>query len=190
LQQVASANQTLVDHGADSALEDFVTGLIGRVDLRTGAIDLVNAGNVAPYLARGPRPEVLNLAADLPLGLFRETTYRINHLTLEPGDRIVFLTDGMLERNAGGGDLAAVIAESRSLHPREAVRYCPIASSTRPATHSATMPRCYAWTGRGWHGRDFDSTHGAEQGRASETPHLKARRSSRERMRMRVPSSA
>ena len=31
-----------------------MTGLVGRLDLRTGSIELVNAGHVSPYLARGP----------------------------------------------------------------------------------------------------------------------------------------
>ena len=40
---------------------------------------------------------------------------------LEPGDRIVFLTDGMLERNAASLDVAAALADSADLHPREVV---------------------------------------------------------------------
>ena len=41
---------------------------------------------------------------------------------LSPGDRLVLLTDGMLERNAVGVDFPGAIAETRALHPREAVR--------------------------------------------------------------------
>jgi Stage II sporulation protein E (SpoIIE) len=45
----------LVDHAAATGLEDFVTGVIGRVDLRSGSVELVNAGHVEPYLIRGRR---------------------------------------------------------------------------------------------------------------------------------------
>src|SRR6476661_9782227 len=93
LEQVVSTNQSLLEHAADSALEDFVTGLIGRVDLRTGTMDLVNAAHVAPYLDRQDRVSTLDLPVDLPLGLFADTTYSASRIALEPGDRIVFVTD-------------------------------------------------------------------------------------------------
>src|SRR6476619_3259769 len=122
LEQVALTNQALLEHAAKSGLEDFVTGLIGRVDLRTGSLELVNAGHVLPYLARGLELTSLGLYVDLPLGLFGDTAYRTSRVDLEPGDRIVLLTDGMLERNADNVDLPRAIVETRSLHPRDAVR--------------------------------------------------------------------
>ena len=51
LEQVASTNQALAGHAAQTGGEDFVTGLVGRDDLRTGAMELVNSGHVAPCLA-------------------------------------------------------------------------------------------------------------------------------------------
>ena len=151
-----------------SGLEDFVTGLVGRVDLRTGSMELVNAGHVAPYLARGAPAPLVDLPGDLPLGLFRDTSYRTSRLVLEPGDRIVCLTDGMLERGAVWVDLAAAIAETRSLHPREAVRTMAdrvLEATGRALSDDATV-LCLDW--HGGHGRDRDTVHGAEHGRASE----------------------
>src|SRR6476469_5543269 len=121
LEQVASANAALVEHATGSGLEDFVTGLVGRLDLRTGSMALVNAGHVSPYLARGSDVTVVELPVDFPLGLFADTTYRATELVLRPGDRLVLVTDGMLERNAADLDLCAAIADTRMLHPREAV---------------------------------------------------------------------
>jgi serine phosphatase RsbU (regulator of sigma subunit) len=168
LEQTAATNLALLEHAAVSGLEDFVTGLLGRLDLRTGSLELVNAGHVAPYLARGRDLRRLELAADLPLGLFRETTYRSTRLDLLPGDRVILLTDGMLERNAAAVDLPAAIRETMSLHPREAVRALAdrvLAATDDGLSDDATV-LCLDW--HGGHGRDRESYHGAEQARASQ----------------------
>ena len=84
---------------------------------------LVNAGHVAPYLLPWRRPSTPSqLPVNLPLGMFADTDYRSTDLDLEPGDRLVLVTDGMLERNAATLDLIAEIAATRALHPREATR--------------------------------------------------------------------
>jgi serine phosphatase RsbU (regulator of sigma subunit) len=168
LEQVAATNRSLFDHATGTGLEDFVTGLIGRIDLRSGSLDLVNAGHVAPYLFRGPDVSALDLPVDLPLGLFRDTTYRTGHLGLEPGDRFVLVTDGMLERNAVSVDLPAAIAQTRSLHPREAVRALAdaVLNATGDALSDDATVMCLDW--HGGHGRDRNSVNGAEKERASE----------------------
>lgn len=167
VEQVTSTNQALVDHAAAAGLEDFVTGLIGRVDLPTGSVDLINAGHVEPYLVRDSRSVPLHLPARPPLGLFADTAYHTTRVDLRPGDRLVFLTDGMIERNAVGVDFAAAIAETRSLHPREAVR--ALADRVLQATGNqlkddATI-LCLDW--HGGHGGNRNSHHGAEHKRAS-----------------------
>ena len=167
LEQVRLTNTALAEHSARSALEDFVTGLIGRLDLRTGSMDLVNAGHVAPYLARGSEVTAIDLPADPPLGLFPDTTYRASPLGLEPGDRLVLVTDGMLERKAAGIDLPSAIRGTRSLHPREAVRAMAdraLEATGQDLSDDATV-LCLDW--HGGHGRDRASVQGAEQMRAS-----------------------
>jgi len=168
LQQVASTNKALLEHAIKSGLEDFVTGLIGRLDLRTGCLDLVNAGHVAPYLARGADVAALELPVDLPLGLFPEPDFRTSRHLLEPGDRLVLVTDGMLERNAANVDLQAAIRSTGSLHPREAVR--ALADATLEATgHALTDDAtilCLDWYGH--HGDSRRAAFGADPARASE----------------------
>ncbi|MDX6301225.1 MAG: hypothetical protein QOF53_2439 [Nocardioidaceae bacterium] len=168
LEQVTSTNQALVDHATTCNIEDFVTGLIGRVDLRTGSAELVNAGHVPPYLVRDSRSIPLHLPVNLPLGLFGDTPYRTSRVDLQPGDRLVFLTDGMIERNAVDVDFPAAIAETRALHPREAVRALAdrvLEATGNKLSDDATV-LCLDW--HGGHGRDRDSHHGAEQNRASQ----------------------
>jgi len=122
LAQVTATNAALADNAAANALDDFVTGLVGRLDLRTGTLELVNAGHIPPYLVRRGDVRTVDLPADPPFGLFAETRYRSTELALHTGDRVVIVTDGMLERNAAGMDLTAAIAQTRELHPREAAR--------------------------------------------------------------------
>jgi serine phosphatase RsbU (regulator of sigma subunit) len=167
LEQASSANQSLFDHAATFGLEEYVTGMIGRIDLRTGSLALVNAGHVAPYLARGPHVTGIDLPVDLPLGLFGDSTYRTSHLVLEPGDRIVFVTDGMLEQTTREVDLPGAILDTRSLHPREAVRALAdrVLGATDHVLRDDATVMCLDW--HGGHGRERDSPHGAEQGRAS-----------------------
>lgn len=157
-------------HAISGGLEDFVTGLVGRLDLRTGSIELVNAGHVAPYLARGSDVTPIELPVDVPLGLFPDAVYRSTKVTLENEDRLVLVTDGMLERHAAGLDLAQEICATRSLHPREAVRALAdrvLQAAGGDLSDDATI-LCLDWYGG--HGHDRSSRHGADTARAS-PPH-------------------
>ena len=122
LQQADAANTALFDHCTSIGDEGFVTGLLGRLDLATGALSLVNAGHVLPYLARDGDVSRIELTAGLPLGLFAGTTYEVDVVPLQPGDRVVLVTDGMLERKAAALDLVTQIRVTRDLHPRQAAR--------------------------------------------------------------------
>ena len=163
LEQVAAANGALAEHSGGAGLEDFVTGLVGRVDLRTGSMELVNAGHVSPYLARGSDVTSVDLPVDLPFGLFADTAYRSTILTLAAGDRLVLVTDGMLERNAAGLDLADVIADTRLLHPREAVRTLAdrVLDVTGGVLADDATVLCLDWHGD--HGLDRRTLHGADR---------------------------
>jgi serine phosphatase RsbU (regulator of sigma subunit) len=162
----------VAEHSTTADLEDFVTGLVGRIELRTGAIEMVNAGHVSPYLANGSGVRVVELPVDLPFGLFADTTYRSTTFTLTPGDRLFLVTDGMLERNAAGLDLAHAIADTRMLHPREAVRTLAdrvladrvladrVLGVSGVLADDATV-LCLDW--HGGHGRDRRTVHGADR---------------------------
>jgi len=163
LDQVTSANRALAEHAVTAGLEDFVTGLVGRLDLLTGSMQLVNAGHVAPYLARGSSVTAIDLSVDLPLGMFPDAIYRSNQVALEPGDRFVFVTDGMLERHAAGLDLLEEITGTRTLHPREAVRGLAdrVLEATGGVLSDDATVLCLDW--HGGHGRTRNSVHGADR---------------------------
>ena len=122
LEQATTANAALLANGCGPDGERFVTALLGRLDLRVGALELVNAGHTTPYLARGGQVSLLELPVDLPLGLFEGSAYRSTTVPLHAGDRIIIVTDGMLERAAASVDLEVHVRRTRDLHPREATR--------------------------------------------------------------------
>lgn len=122
LEQITAANAALVEHTEGLEIEGYVTGVLGRLDLTTGTLALVNAGHVAPYLSRGGRVTTVEMPSGLPLGLFAGEPYEELAFALEPGDRLVFVTDGMLERRAAVIDLVAEITATREMHPRETTR--------------------------------------------------------------------
>ncbi|QBX55114.1 serine/threonine-protein phosphatase [Nocardioides seonyuensis] len=169
LEQATETNVALSGQARTQDIDDFVTGLLVRVDLRTGAAEVVNAGHVAPYLARGGDVTALELPVDLPLGLFPDSHYRGTVIGLRPGDRMVLVTDGMLERAVGAVDLLHTIGTTRELHPREVVR--ALADSALEATghqlsDDATI-LCLDW--HGTHDEDRSAVSGADPGRASDS---------------------
>jgi serine phosphatase RsbU (regulator of sigma subunit) len=116
--QVISANDELAAH---SSAGRFVTGQVVQIDLDRKTALIVNAGHPAPLRLRGGRVEEIELAIDRPFGLRPGRSFQVQPLALEPGDRIVFVTDGMLERNAADLDFHTTLRDTAHLHPREVV---------------------------------------------------------------------
>ncbi|WP_138735224.1 PP2C family protein-serine/threonine phosphatase [Modestobacter excelsi] len=146
----------------------FVTGQVMRVDLHTGHAQIVNAGHPLPLRLRDGRVEEVELAVDLPFGVEPGWAFRVQEFPLEPGDRIVFVTDGMLERNAAELDVAAALASSAGLHPREVVHALGAAvmrATGGQLSDDATVV-CLDWYGGPPRVRDSDG--GAGRGLASD----------------------
>jgi serine phosphatase RsbU (regulator of sigma subunit) len=117
-EQARHANDSLAENVATG---QFVTGQLLRIDLHTGTAVIVNAGHTLPLRLRNGRVEEVDLIVEAPFGVLPGKKFLLQAFPLEPGDRIVFLTDGMLERNAATLDVAATLAASAALHPREVV---------------------------------------------------------------------
>ena len=118
-EQTRLANAALCGYSDDG---DFVTGQVIRIDHASGIARIVNAGHPLPILIRDGHPEALDLAPGLPFGIAVDAEYLVHELELQAGDRLVFLTDGILERNAADVNAVAILTETRHLHPREAVQ--------------------------------------------------------------------
>jgi serine phosphatase RsbU (regulator of sigma subunit) len=164
--QARAANAAIL---ANASVEDFVSGLLLRVDLESGVVAAVNAGHPSPYLVRKGEVSRVRLQADLPFGMLREGDYREQLLRLEPGDRLVLVTDGMLERNATTLDIAAALEDMVSLHPREVVHSFAraVLGATSGYLEDDATVLCVDWYGPQPGGGGRVSSAGASQQRAS-----------------------
>jgi serine phosphatase RsbU (regulator of sigma subunit) len=117
-EQAQYANESLAENAPAG---QFVTGQLMRIDLEAGTATVVNAGHPLPLRLRNGEVEEVDLRVDPPFGVVPGRTFDVQTFPLEPGDRIVLLTDGMQERNAVNLDVAAALADSAHLHPREVV---------------------------------------------------------------------
>ena len=115
------AQQAGAHIAAHAAPDQFVTALLGRLDLETGVLELVNAGHVNPLLVRDGRVSEIPLEAGLVLGVAPDEEYRAQRVQLHPGDRLALLTDGMSERDAAAAEIDQLLGRIGHLHPREAV---------------------------------------------------------------------
>ena len=96
--------------------ERFVTAVLADLDLATGTFCWIRAGHPAPLLLRGSKVvKTLSGNGGLPLGL--GSPGEEAEESLEPGDQIVFFTDGVTEARSPDGDLLRRRPAGRSGQP-------------------------------------------------------------------------
>ena len=153
-EQARLANASL---GAYSGWSEFVTGQVARIDLRSQTATIVNAGHPLPLRLRDGHVAAVALEADAPFGIVPGLEYRVQEFPLEPGDRLVFLTDGMTERNSV--DIEALIMAGAGMHPREAVQQLvhAVLEATDGTPEDDATVMCVDWHGGPPRERSTDS---------------------------------
>jgi sigma-B regulation protein RsbU (phosphoserine phosphatase) len=68
-----------------------------------GRVEYLNCGHVQPLIVRGKRVERLT-EANLIVGLLPEVTYTSAECTLQPGERLLLVTDGLVEAENEAGE--------------------------------------------------------------------------------------
>ncbi|MGY5078553.1 PP2C family protein-serine/threonine phosphatase [Streptomyces nigrescens] len=119
--QAALADQAVYGHYRGRS---HVSTLLLRVDLATGRMEIVDAGSPQMWRLRGKSVERIELDKQLPLGMFEESHYAAESFTVEPGDRLLFVSDGVYDAPSPRGRKYAEGALARALH---ATRLLPAA---------------------------------------------------------------
>jgi serine phosphatase RsbU (regulator of sigma subunit) len=98
----AELNRTL-HHVLDS--RTFVCFTMGELDPSTRMLRLCNGGCPYPYHFKALSGEVTELQQDAyPLGVRTDTEYEVIETELDPGDRVVFCSDGIAEAENEDGE--------------------------------------------------------------------------------------
>jgi serine phosphatase RsbU (regulator of sigma subunit) len=159
-EQARLANDALAEQAHDG---QFVTGLLVRIDLASATAGIVNAGHPPPLRLRAGQCKQIRLEADRPFGIVSGSGYRVQALPLEVGDRLMFVTDGMLERDAARMNIAATLTASMNMHAREAVQHLTqvVLEANNGQLRDDATALCLDW--HGGLPRDRDATSGADR---------------------------
>ena len=88
--------------------DSFVTALAAELDVATGRLSWVCAGHPSPLIFRdGSMLPEMALSPTLPLGLalsFGELESSVAQVALQPGDRVLLYTDGVVEARDPAGE--------------------------------------------------------------------------------------
>lgn len=88
-------NQTLAFRNEMSM---FATAFVGVLDVRTGDLEFVCAGQNPPVvISPDGTARFLQLHRDPPMGVLEEKRFRLQRIRLEPGSRLLAYTDGVTE---------------------------------------------------------------------------------------------
>jgi hypothetical protein len=131
--QAAAIDDAIAPHFSEA----FATGVLAELDLTTGRLRYVGAGHPAPLLLRdGKVVSTLDQGRRLPFGLGWDAGgLTIGEASLQPGDWLVFYTDGITEARAADGEL---FGSNRLIDfvEREAAGGLPPAETTRRLIHA------------------------------------------------------
>ncbi|MER6346032.1 PP2C family protein-serine/threonine phosphatase [Streptomyces sp. NPDC001595] len=152
--QAALADQAIYAHYRGRC---YLSVLMFDFDLATGRASVVDAGSPQLLRLRGGTVEHVAFEAQLPLGMFEETDYVAQEFQVEPGDRLVFVSDGVHAVASPKGEPYGDSALARAVH---STRLLPAADVPRAILRELTGHRgeavadddalvvCLDWRGR------------------------------------------
>ncbi|MBB6144967.1 sigma-B regulation protein RsbU (phosphoserine phosphatase) [Silvibacterium bohemicum] len=98
---LATLNDALQERKLDS---QYVCMLYGLWNDDNRTLQIANAGAVQPLVCRGGEVETVH-AEGFPLGMFPNVTYEEFSLATQPGDSIIFFSDGIVDAQNAEGDM-------------------------------------------------------------------------------------
>ncbi|MEU5912647.1 PP2C family protein-serine/threonine phosphatase [Micromonospora sp. NPDC047527] len=122
--QAALADQALYDEYRGKR---HLSALLLELDLRTGTMTVVDAGSPRLVLLRDGEVTEQPLEAQFPLGMFEATDYHEQTFTLERGDRLFVVSDGVVDATGqdvryGETALDRFLRRTGPMEPLDAVR--------------------------------------------------------------------
>jgi serine phosphatase RsbU (regulator of sigma subunit)/pSer/pThr/pTyr-binding forkhead associated (FHA) protein len=105
---VGEAVQAINDHMCSSAVEGrFVTYILAMVDTQSHEMQLVIAGHMSPMIRKpdGTIEEFDEQAMGVPIGVLEHYPFDVLSRTIQPGETVLFYTDGVSEAMNPKGDL-------------------------------------------------------------------------------------
>ncbi len=152
--QAALADQAVYAHYRGAS---YLSVLLLEFELATGRVQVVDAGSPQTFRLRGGTVEPVGFEAQLPLGMFEETDYVAQEFHVEPGDRLVFVSDGVYAVASPAGEKYGERALARAI---TATRLLPASEMPRAVLRELTGHRgnplpdddalvvCLDWYGR------------------------------------------
>ncbi len=94
---VAEVNRELNTRNSD---QYFITLFVGVIDMTTGILDYCNAAHNYPYVLKADgQVHVLSKSHGLPLGIYRNKTYKSSTFEFQQNDTLILYTDGVINAN-------------------------------------------------------------------------------------------
>lgn len=83
--------------------DHYFTLLLGYLDLRTGEVEMTQCGHPNPMLMRGDGSVEYLGQGGMPIGLIPDAQYDSFRIRLQPGERLIFYSDGFTECEGDDG---------------------------------------------------------------------------------------
>jgi serine phosphatase RsbU (regulator of sigma subunit) len=99
---LADLNKTLFPRLQASGMNTALLYVL--LDEQSRGLNICNAGLIYPLLRRGTRAKFLE-AAGLPLGVLEDNQYNSLSITLNPGESLLLLSDGVVEAHNSAGEM-------------------------------------------------------------------------------------
>lgn len=95
---VSEMNKALTEQNSENM---FFTLFLGVLDCKTGRLDYCNAGHNAPVLMTNAKWQMLDVVANLPLGIETDYEYQAQATQMAYNDLLFLYTDGLTEAENG-----------------------------------------------------------------------------------------
>ena len=120
-EMLRTLNDALQERKLDS---QYVTMLYGLWNDENLTIQIANGGSVQPLFCRGEEIETIR-AEGFPLGMFPNATWEEFSISTQPGDSVVFFSDGIVDAQNSAGEMFGndrLIATVKKHHHKSATK--------------------------------------------------------------------